>query len=81
MYEPIWTQRDYEVRINTEAEFMISLEALREAVIHLEDDVDDLEDCQKEFAHNYEHILDNLWNASQPWMEELELQQKRLAYL
>lgn len=73
MWEPIWHQRDYELRVNTEAELMVGLEALRSAVIYLEKDVHDLEDCQEEFAHNYAHILDNLWNASQPWMEELRL--------
>lgn len=81
MYDPIWSQRDYEVRINTEAELMISLEALRAALINLEGDVYDLEYCHGEFEHNYGHIMDNLWNASQPWMEELRLQQKRIAYL
>ena len=58
---------------------MVSLEALRESLIRLEGDVGDLLDCHEEFEHNYEHILDNLWDAHQPWIEELELQQRRLA--
>ena len=57
---------------------MVSLEALRESLIRLEREVNDLLDCHAQFEHNYEHILDNLWDAHQPWITELELQQKRL---
>ena len=60
---------------------MVSLEALRESLIRLEDDVADLIECHEEFEHNFDHILDNLWDAHQPWIAELTLQQKRLAKL
>ena len=60
---------------------MVSLEALREGLISLEDEVRDLYECHEEFEHNFEHVLDNLWDAHQPWIAELRLQERRLAKL
>ena len=52
---------------------MIALEGMREELIKLENELKDLLHCQKEFEHNYGIILDNLWNANEPWREELKL--------
>ena len=57
---------------------MVSLEALRESLIKLEYDTNDLIDCHETFTHNYGHILDNLWDGHQPWHEEFFIQKKRL---
>ena len=57
---------------------MIALEGLRDAVMRLEYELQDLLTCQREFAHNWEIILDNLWNSKEPWQEELSLQRKRV---
>lgn len=46
---------------------MIALEGMREAVMKLEYELKDLISCQKEFQHNWEIILDNLWNSKEPW--------------
>ena len=43
-WEPIWEQGEYEERVQTEAEMMIALEALREALVDLDYDIDRLED-------------------------------------
>ena len=47
--EPIFDQQAYESRIETEAELMIGLEALREAVTQLVDEMLDLDHCQDQF--------------------------------
>ena len=43
-WEPIWEQGEYEERVQTEAEMMVALEALREALVDLDYDIDRLED-------------------------------------
>ena len=55
-WEAIWEQYDYEERIGTEAELMIALEALRESLMELDWDIDELDYC---IEHNYEDIMEN----------------------
>ena len=43
-WEPIWEQGEYEERVQTEAELMVALEAIREALVDLDYDIDRLED-------------------------------------
>ena len=78
---PFWNQLEYETRLSTEAELMIALEGMREGLIKLEYELKDLLGCQKEFEHNYAIILDNLWNAKEPWKEEIRLQNRRIERL
>ena len=46
--DSIWSQQEYEDRIQSEAEVMVSLEALREALVIIDHDLDDLEDTIEE---------------------------------
>ena len=55
-WNPIWDQNDYEERIQTEAEMMVALEAIRESLVDLDYEIDRLEDC---ISHNDEDIDDN----------------------
>lgn len=55
-WDEVWTQDDYESRINTEAELMVALEALREALVDLDYEIDYLDDC---IDSNEEGIDDN----------------------
>jgi len=55
-WNPIWDQAEYEERIQTEAELMIALEAIRESLVDLDYEIDRLEDC---ISHNNEDIEDN----------------------
>ena len=54
MWEEIFTQEDYEERVNEEADLMIALEALREAMIDLDYDIDRLEDHIDRNTHDIE---------------------------
>ena len=68
-WNPIWDQVEYEERIQTEAELMISLEALREAMVELDYEIDDLEDCIEgnnyAIHENYDGIKDNDWGIEE----------------
>ena len=55
-WEPIWEQGEYEERVQTEAELMVALEAIREALIDLDYDIDRLED---HIDQNADDIEDN----------------------
>ena len=44
-WDTIWDQYSYEERLHEEADMMVALEALREALVELDSDIDDLEDC------------------------------------
>ena len=44
-WNTIWDQSGYEERLATEADLMVALEALREALVDLDRDIDDLDDC------------------------------------
>ena len=61
--DEIWNQEDYEERLETEAELMIALEAIREALVKLDYDITDLETCIETNAatisHNYDLIYAN----------------------
>ena len=62
-WEEIWDQDRYESRINTEAELLVALEALRESIVELDYRIDHLEDCiddnRDEIDSNAENIYDN----------------------
>ena len=62
-YDPwtsMWDQEIYEKRINTEAEIMVALEAIRATIVDVDHDIDDLEDCiginSYKVHDNIEHI-------------------------
>ena len=60
-WEAMWDQDAYEERLKTEAELMIALEALREAVVELDQVTGDLEDCitdNKEGIHQAHVAID-----------------------
>merc|ERR1712060_902564 len=48
----IWDQDHYEHRLEQEAELMVALEALREDLVHLDHDIDDLDDCISHCEHD-----------------------------
>ena len=58
--DEIWNQSDYEERLETEAELMVALEAIREALVVLDSDIGELEHCielnAEMIGDNYEHI-------------------------
>ena len=54
-WKEIWDQHDYESRLNTEADLMISLEALRESLVQLDYYIDDLEECISDNDSGIEH--------------------------
>ena len=56
-WQTIWDQEVYERRINTEAEIMIALEAIRASIYDVDYDIDDLEACIE--ANSYA-IHDNM---------------------
>ena len=51
-WEETWDQDRYEQRLEIEADLMIALEALREAVVELDQVTGDLEDCITENKEN-----------------------------
>ena len=55
-WKEIRDQHEYEERLDTEAELMIALEALREALVDIDRDIDDLDDC---LSHCSECISEN----------------------
>ena len=55
-WEEIYDQEDYEERLHTEATLMIALEAMRDSLIHLDHQIDDLVDC---ISENDSDIDDN----------------------
>ena len=62
-WEEIWGQPEYEERLDQEATLMIALEAMRDALVDLDHDIDNLEDCVSSnddgIADNFDHIQDN----------------------
>ena len=56
MWDVDMTQEGYENRINTEASMIVALEALREAMVSLDYDIENLEDC---ISDNDSGISDN----------------------
>ena len=65
----MWTQEEYESRLETEAELMIALEALRETLIYMEKDVNNLYDCMDEFRSGLNECTDELWDHNMPEVE------------
>ena len=55
-WETIWDQYSYEERLHEEADMMVALEALREALVELDSDIDSLEDC---ISDNDDRISEN----------------------
>ena len=55
-WEEIWGQPDYEERLEQEATLMVALEAMRDALVDLDHDIDNLEDC---VSSNDDGIADN----------------------
>merc|ERR1719464_38768 len=55
-WNTIWDQESYEERLDSEATIMVALEALREELVHLDHDIDDLYDC---IDHNDSDISEN----------------------
>ena len=55
-WREIRDQHSYEERLETEAELMVALEALREALVSIDHDIDDLDDC---ISHNDSDISEN----------------------
>ena len=55
-WKEIYNQADYESRLSQEADLMVALEALREALVDLDHEIDDLDDC---ISHNDEDISEN----------------------
>ena len=82
--DEIWNQSDYEERLETEAELMVALEAIREALVSLDKDIGDLEFCIENNAEyiedNYDHINSNdgAIAACDIEIEEQELRLERL---
>ena len=58
-----WDQEDYEKRVNSEADMMVALEALKEQSVYLNKDVDQLniqiEKNTKVIQINYEALVKN----------------------
>lgn len=78
------TQEDYEDRLHQEAQMMVALEAIREALVELDYDIDALEDCIDENVHriaeNEDSISDNDHGISEN-DDEIEKQQYRIKRL
>ena len=55
-WHEIRDQEAYEERLETEAELMVALEALREALVSIDHDIDDLDSC---ISHNDSCISEN----------------------
>ena len=55
-WKEIYDQEAYENRLSQEADLMVALEALREALVRLDRDIDDLDDC---ISQNDEDISEN----------------------
>ena len=55
-WKTIWEQPEYEERLHTEAELMIAMEAIREALVNLDMDIDELDYC---IEHNDSDIESN----------------------
>lgn len=58
MWDETWGQNDYEERIETEAQMMVALEAIREELVHLDYEIDRVEDC---IDDNHNDIDDNAY--------------------
>lgn len=73
-WHEIWSQNEYEERVHTEAELMVSLEGLRESLVHLDHEIDDLQDC---IDDNHSDIDENnddiLWNHEEITENQMEL--------
>jgi hypothetical protein len=41
-YQPIWDQSDYLARVNTEADILVALEALKDSAYYLNSDMNNL---------------------------------------
>ena len=84
VWDELFTQDDYESRVNEEADLMIALEALREAMIDLDYDIDRLEDHIDRNTHdirdNTDHIRFND-DCIQDNGEEIEFQHHRVRRL
>ena len=63
VWDETWGQADYEWRLEQEASLMVSLEAMREALVDLDHDVDNLDHCISDnddgIRRNDEDIDDN----------------------
>ena len=73
-WNTIWEQQEYEERVNTEAQLMVALEALREALLGLDMDIDELDYC---IEHNNEDLEsndeENDWNEHEIEENEHEI--------
>ena len=60
----IWDQNDYEERVKVEAEMLVALEALKESVMYLSYDINDVQDRITQqmgrVRHNQDHIYENM---------------------
>ena len=60
----IWDQNDYEERVKVEAEMLVALEALKESVMYLGYDINDVQDRITQqmgrVRHNQDHIYENM---------------------
>lgn len=60
----IWDQNDYEERVKVEAEMLVALEALKESVMYLGYDINDVQDRINQqmgrVRHNQDHIYENM---------------------
>ena len=82
--DEIWNQSDYEERLETEAELMVALEAIRGALVLLDTDIAQLENCIElgadDIGVNYESIKYNDVLVS-VCDEEIEVQHGRIESL
>ena len=83
-WDTVFDQISYEERLNTEADMMVALEALREALVDVDRDIDDLDDCISDNDHrisdNEGRIYDND-HGIEDNDDEIEDQQKRVERL
>ena len=59
-WEPVWEQDEYEERIQTEAELMIAIEAIREGMVDLDYEMDYLEDGIDENHRDIDRNIDGI---------------------
>ena len=63
-WDTIWNQEDYESRLHSEAEILVSLEAMREALLYLAHDIDDVDYCVEDNDHGIEDNDDHIYRNS-----------------
>ena len=77
--DEIWDQEDYEERLQTEAELMIALEAIRGTLVELDEKITQLEECvelnQLDIGDNFEHINVNDQRIAE---NDIEIEKQKL---